>query len=236
VKIKIEPKEINRLLPTDILFQTSFWSYVKYRLGWTPHAFDFLTEEFHGDVLVLIKSIGQKYSIAYVPQGPEYGPDSEFQGLFLEELSRQMIKHLDQGTVFIRYDLPWESPYAKNDNCNRKEKNWTGHPDTRLRELRMNFGTKDWNLKKATLDIVPADSLILKVASVTFAWLKKKELKYFRPPLNYSLFFINFMLRQPGEMAFISVTINILLHYFQLLLTQETQRRYIFCLPVMTRK
>jgi len=165
VKIKIEPKEINRLLPTDILFQTSFWSYVKYRLGWTPHAFDFLTEEFHGDVLVLIKSIGQKYSIAYVPQGPEYGPDSEFQGLFLEELSRQMIKHLDQGTVFIRYDLPWESPYAKNDNCNRKEKNWTGHPDTRLRELRMNFGTKDWNLKKATLDIVPADSLILKVAS-----------------------------------------------------------------------
>ena len=41
MKINIKPKKIQALYPTDILFQTAYWSRVKSHLGWKPAAFDF---------------------------------------------------------------------------------------------------------------------------------------------------------------------------------------------------
>ena len=162
MNIRVQPKKINALLPTDILFQTSYWSQVKSRLGWKPVAFDFTSSTGQqGDLLVLLKSLGRDFTVAYVPQGPESEPDPEKYGPFLEELSQALIEHLDSSVTFIRYDLPWESPYAA-DALNGQP--WSGHPTPRLRELRMNIGTNNWNLRKTSLDPTVADVVMIDLA------------------------------------------------------------------------
>lgn len=182
MKIDLEPKKVYKLLPTDILFQTAFWSQVKSQLGWKPHAFDFSSLGLTGDVLVLTRTIGRGISAAYVPQGPEYGPNPEAHGLFLEGLSDAMIKHLDPTVVFIRYDLPWESPYAADLADSPEVKGWTGHPEPRLRELRMNFGTKKWRLRKTALDMTVADTLV-----VSLTGTEEEILARMKPKTRYNI-------------------------------------------------
>lgn len=159
MKIRLSSKELRELYPTDIVFQTEYWGKVKARLGWKPYAFDIGTSLPRGDVLVLIKSFGENSSAAYVPQGPELAPDEGNQGVFLEALSESLADKLDSKIAFIRYDLPWLSPYAQEMN----EKQWYDFPQSRVREMRMNFATKNWNLKKAPVDMTVADSFIVKL-------------------------------------------------------------------------
>lgn len=162
MKIDVIPKNINRLCPTDILFQTTYWSHVKNHLGYKPSAFDFASSTGQkGDLLVLIKPLGNIYSAAYVPQGPESGPAPEHYGLFLENLSQALIRHMDPSVIFIRYDLPWASPYAADSE---NEGPWAGNPSARLRELRMNIGTRTWNLRKSGIDLTVADALVVDLA------------------------------------------------------------------------
>ncbi|HOO39837.1 MAG TPA: peptidoglycan bridge formation glycyltransferase FemA/FemB family protein [Syntrophales bacterium] len=175
MNIHVQPKKISALLPTDIFFQTPSWSRVKSQLGWKPAAFDFTSSAGQrGDLLVLLKSFGHGLTVAYVPQGPESEPDPEKYGAFLEELSHALIGHLDPTVTFIRYDLPWESPYAA-DTLNGQH--WSGHPAARLRELRMNIGTRTWNLRKTSLDPTVADVVMIDLAhseSDIFAAMKPK--------------------------------------------------------------
>lgn len=160
--IHLKPKTMESLVPTDIFFQTAYWGHVKSQLGWKPRAFDFRSSSGQqGDVLVLIRPIGRNMAGAYVPQGPEAGPDQQEYGPFLEALSQSMIEHFDSTVSFIRYDLPWESPYARD--AGNKEV-WSGHPASRLRELRMNIGTLNWALRKATMDLTVADALVVDLA------------------------------------------------------------------------
>lgn len=72
MKIALEPKEAGRIFPTDIVFQTAFWSAVKSQLGWKSLAFDLTFPGLEGDVLVLSRSSSSGLSMAYVPQGPEF--------------------------------------------------------------------------------------------------------------------------------------------------------------------
>jgi lipid II:glycine glycyltransferase (peptidoglycan interpeptide bridge formation enzyme) len=157
MKIRLEPKKLRALLPSDILFQTTFWGRVKSRLGCDVLAFDIEAAGPWGDLLVFIQSHGNNGAVAYVPQGPEIAPDTESYGAFLEALSEAMLVHMDPKVVCIRYDLPWESQYAGEI----REQHWQGYPEARLREMRMNFGTQSWNLKKATVDMTVASSLIV---------------------------------------------------------------------------
>jgi lipid II:glycine glycyltransferase (peptidoglycan interpeptide bridge formation enzyme) len=159
VHLKVKSKNIDQLLPTKILFQTEYWARVKARLGWTPCAYDIDGSCNKNDVLVLIKAINADISAAYVPQGPEVAPEEEHYGLYLEALSESIIDQIGSDIAFIRYDLPWESPYAdilalhpERDFPN--ERNW---------EIRMNFGTRGWNLKKAPLDMTPCDNYIIDI-------------------------------------------------------------------------
>lgn len=155
MKVQITEKSISDLYQTDIPFQSSFWSRVKSRLGWDALAFDFTTSTgIEGDILVLVKSYQDQIRGACVPQGPEYGPDPELYGPFLENLSEALSKHLDRSVAFIQFDLPWKSPYSYDGQ-------WTGRPTARLQELRMNFGTRNWNLRKAQSDLTVADSVII---------------------------------------------------------------------------
>lgn len=180
MKIDVKPKNIHKLFPTDILFQTSYWGHVKHRLGYKPAAFDFSSSIGQkGDLLVLVKPLDQNHAAAYVPQGPESGPDPEKYGLFLEALSQALIKHMDSNVVFIRYDLPWESPDAAESVDGQP---WPGHPPQRLRELRMNIGTSTWNLRKSDFDLTVADALIVDLART-----EEEILSAMKPKTRYNI-------------------------------------------------
>ncbi len=161
VEIALQQKETRTLMPTIILHQTSLWSSVKFRLGWAPYAFDFTSQKIYGDMLVLVRRIHENACIAYVPQGPEMVPDEDSKGIFLESLSQNLMEHLPDDCTFIRYDLPWETPYASDPARYDAGGRWLGCPDPSFRELRMNIGTQNWNMRKALTDIQPPDTVII---------------------------------------------------------------------------
>jgi lipid II:glycine glycyltransferase (peptidoglycan interpeptide bridge formation enzyme) len=172
--VLIHPKSVGGLLPTDILFQTAYWAQVKARLGWQPHAYDLdPCADAQGDLLILVKPINADMAIAYAPQGPEFSPVPEDYGPYLEALSESIRAQLGKTVAFIRYDLPWESPYAAE---------LEGHPhpvvpEARIRELRMNFSTRHWNLKKAPLDMTVADTCVVDIGESEDALLARMKPK-----------------------------------------------------------
>ena len=180
MRIDVQPKKMDLLLPTDILFQTTYWGQVKSGLGWEPFAFDFLSEEGqYGDVLILKRPLGKGVAAAYIPQGPETGPDPDKYGIFLEALSQSLIRHMDSDIAFIRYDLPWESPYAAQA---MQAEPWPGCISPKLQELRMNIGTKTWNLRKAAIDFTVADALIIDIART-----EEEILSAMKPKCRYNI-------------------------------------------------
>lgn len=158
--VTLSSKKTERLLPTEILYQTKYWAEVKAQVGLKPLAFDIVSSEKWGDVLVLLQSIGRKSTLAYVPQGPEYAPSMENYGPFLEDFSLAFAKHLGPSVAFIRYDLPWRSQYA--DEIETQKRN--AFPEARIREMRMNMNTTSWNMKKAFRDMTVASSLVVDIA------------------------------------------------------------------------
>ena len=62
-------------------------------------------------MLVLLKPFGD-HKVAIVPQGPEHAPQEDEYGPFLEDFSQALATRLGPSVAFIRYDLPWASPYA----------------------------------------------------------------------------------------------------------------------------
>ena len=168
----ITAKAMTALFPTDILFQTAYWARVKSRLGLEPRAFDIPAVGPGKDVLVLLKTFG-KCRVAIVPQGPEHAPPEEEYGVFLEEFSQALAGALGPGVTFIRYDLPWLSPYAPQIGG----AGLAAFPEPRLRELRMNMGTRSWNIRKAREDMTVASSLVVDIAAdedAVFAGMKPK--------------------------------------------------------------
>ncbi len=155
------PKRPDSLVPTPILQQTAFWSRVKARTGWIPQAFDLRTDGLLGDLLVIRRPAGPDSQIAYVPFGPEPLPDDAARGRWLEQVSEALYPHLPDTCVFVRYDLPWESPYAREPDRYDPDGTWAGNPDDPIRELRMNWGTERGNLRKAPTDVLPPDTILL---------------------------------------------------------------------------
>jgi len=182
VKINLQPKDTWSLHPTDILFQTTFWSEVKSRLGWKTFAFDFAFPGIKGDILVLVRDFDNGIVGAYVPQGPEYGPHPEQYGLFLENLSETMIKRLGRHVTFIRYDLPWNSQYTPDTDNTSEYPGGRIRPEPRLQELRMNFGTKSWSLRKASIDMTVADAVIVDLAGT-----EEEVLSNMKPKTRYNI-------------------------------------------------
>ena len=92
IRLAVEPKPAERLLPTPILQQTSLWGRVKSRLGWESAAFDILAgrdgaEGEAADLLLVTRPVAAGRHVAYAPLGPEYLPDEESRGPYLERLS-----------------------------------------------------------------------------------------------------------------------------------------------------
>lgn len=169
----IQQKEIKEIYQTSIIQQTAFWSAVKTLHGVETKAYNFSSKlsdlyvdsfedtYFVGDLLILIQKVDQDHCIAYVPYGPEIEPSPEVQGTFLEQLSEGLRDFLPPNCIMIRYDLSWESQWANDDDCYDLHGNWIGMPEKRVQEMRVNFNTKNWNLRKANTDILPSNTIFM---------------------------------------------------------------------------
>jgi lipid II:glycine glycyltransferase (peptidoglycan interpeptide bridge formation enzyme) len=166
-------KQIEEVFRTPIVQQTAFWSEVKRRMGISSIACNFRVTEaditaqgegskaINSDVLVVLRQVDANHSIAYVPYGPELEPAEEFRGVFLEELSECLRSLLPRDCFMIRYDLAWESFWARDEEAFTPEGIWLGPPAHQLQELRFNFTTHNRNLRKAQSNILPSNTIFL---------------------------------------------------------------------------
>ena len=169
----IKKKSPEKIHKTPVLQQTAFWAKVKQKMGIIPQAFDVRTRSdeiyvhateqrsIDDDLLILLQPVGENDLIGYIPYGPTLDPDDENQGPFLEELSESLRPLLPKNCVLLRYDLRWESPWAKDSAYYNEQGIWTGPPSSINQEIRINFGTQYWNLKKANTNILPADTVFI---------------------------------------------------------------------------
>lgn len=170
---ELEDKEIKQVYKTSIIQQTAYWSEVKKQQGLQTRAFNFRTKTadlythsdsdtyFIGDLLIVLQPIDKEHSIAYVPYGPEVEPSEENQGYFLEQLSESLREFLPAKCIMIRYDLPWQSLWAKGESSYDLHGNWLGVPEKSIQELRLNYSTEHWRLRKANTDILPSNTLFM---------------------------------------------------------------------------
>ncbi len=160
--VQVLPKPATRLIATRLLQQTTFWSKIKSRLGWSALACDMKVDGIpSGDLLLLRREVSPGVNIAYAPFGPELLPDNDQRGLYLSVLSSELKELLGPSCMFVRWDLPWESPYSEDEDRFDDKGNWLGPPETRLRELRMNWGVTGSAVRKAPTDILPPDTIII---------------------------------------------------------------------------
>jgi len=194
MNLKVTNKTTKNIRKNSIVQQTAFWSEVKRKQGIGSQAFDIKirTSDLYvssdeqnyivDDLLVLFQNIGDHYCIGYVPYGPTLYPSEENQGLFLEELSESLRPYLPGNCIVLRYDLLWESLWVKDNAFFDSQGNWIGPPARVNQELRLNFETRNWNLKKANTNILPADTV--------FIDLKKDEntlLQEMKPKTRYNV-------------------------------------------------
>ena len=190
--IRIEAKDTRDLYRTPLVHQTAFWSEVKHRQGFETLAFDIKVRasdlagtsqrasHLVDDILILMQEIGEGAKIGYVPYGPRLRPEDDRKGVFLEELSESLRPYLPSSCIFLRYDLPWESPWAKDEDNYTEDGEWMGPPELPLQELRLNYGTSTWNLKKSGTDILPPDTTFvnLKNDPVSLLLAMKPKTRY----------------------------------------------------------
>ena len=187
-------KDYKEIYKTSIIQQTAYWSQVKKLQGYQSKAFNFKVKNtdlftdtqdesfFVGDLLIILQALDQDHCLAYVPYGPEIEPSEENQGYFLEQLSESLRTYLPQNCILIRYDLAWESLWSKDDDCYDIHGNWIGVPEKRIQEIRLNYTTEHWNLRKANTDILPSNTI--------FIDLNKQEdklLGHMKPKTRYNI-------------------------------------------------
>jgi len=144
--------DLPRLERGDNLLQSAFWGRLKSRQGQQARAFFYTCALGSGKLLVIEKPLGDGKTAAYLPWAPELSVLEAEQGSLLESLGQALRPYLPSNCLFIRFDLPWRSPY---ENAQGEP------PEQRLREIRMNFGTCERNLRKAPTDVQPTDSIII---------------------------------------------------------------------------
>lgn len=158
-------KRTEELIETPILQQTAYWSRVKKRLGEESLALDFTLSagrlHVESDVLVVVKRIDAERTVAYVPYGPALEPEARRQGEFLEELSECLRSYLPPRCAMIRYDLPWESYWAGEEDSFDRNGWWIGPPGVPLQELRFNYSTLKGNFRKAHTNVLPCNTVFL---------------------------------------------------------------------------
>ena len=150
--MELRETPVTALHPHNNLLQSPLWATSKRSLGHGIRSFRYEVEGRRGTLLSVLSDVGGGRRIAYCPWAPDDPvPESE-QGHYLELLGTLLGEELDKRTIFIRFDLPWPSPYAADGE---------DVPDTRFREMRMNFATEQWALRKAPSDVQPPHTLVV---------------------------------------------------------------------------
>jgi len=181
-------KEVQGLYKTPVVQQTAFWSQVKMKLGFSALAVNFKSRHsdlfrtaddsyIHSDVLIILQQIDRNHTIAYVPYGPELEPVEEYQGVFLEELSECLKSYLPVNCIMIRYDLNWESYWAKDPNHFDEQQHWLGPPEKKTQELRFNINTQHWNFRKAGTNILPSNTIYIDLTKDSHLLLESMKSK-----------------------------------------------------------
>ena len=101
------PAPLAALDASPELLQSGFWGHFKGAHAWTPLAFSVRAGDASFGLLVLTRRLARLFSIAYVPFGPTADPVSGRGGM-LVALARALRPHLPAGTLFVRYDVPWQ--------------------------------------------------------------------------------------------------------------------------------
>ncbi|HOU02688.1 MAG TPA: peptidoglycan bridge formation glycyltransferase FemA/FemB family protein [Bacteroidales bacterium] len=186
---EIFEKNIEDVYRTSIVQQTAFWSEVKRKLGLETTAIDFKVKideisrvsedncSVNGDVLVIIKKIDRNTSVAYVPYGPEIKPGEQSQSIFLEELSEIMRSFLPSDCIMVRFDLAWESYWAKEPDFFCPDGKWLGPPASSFQEIRFNYNTVKWNFKKALSNNLPSNTIFIDLTKSKDDLLKSMKQK-----------------------------------------------------------
>ncbi|MDD4086594.1 MAG: peptidoglycan bridge formation glycyltransferase FemA/FemB family protein [Bacteroidales bacterium] len=166
-------KDVEELYPSPIVQQTAFWSKLKQKSGLKTLAIDFKSQTdrlfdqvnnrrtIQSDLLVIVQPVNNNFCIAYAPYGPELEPEEEKQGMFLEALSENLKPHLPANCIAIRYDLQWESYWAKDTSYFDAEGNWLGEPSSQTQEFRFNYNTQNWNFEKSRTNILPSHTFFI---------------------------------------------------------------------------
>lgn len=151
-ELDVEPIRRGALDTSNNLFQSPLWAGAKARVGEEPVAFRFHYGGHWFPLLVMLRPLGPQYRAGYVPWGPDLRVPEAEQAPLLEQLAAGLTPHLPEDVAFLRFDLPWQSPYQLEGE---------EEPPGRVRELRMNFGTESRNLRKAPGDVQPTDTLLI---------------------------------------------------------------------------
>ncbi|MGH0054222.1 MAG: lipid II:glycine glycyltransferase FemX [Sphaerochaetaceae bacterium] len=161
MNLTVQEKDPVGLYTTPLIHQSFFWSQVKKHQGYQTKAFDIKIplSDLHGDlgsayvlddVLVQFLPVNRYQSIGYVPYGPVLSPNEERMGPFLEELSMHLRDKLPSHCILLRYDLPWQSIWEEDKEITPTLKN-----------LRLNWDTKNKRLRKAVSNQLPSDTLFV---------------------------------------------------------------------------
>ena len=145
---------------SDNIFQSGFWARFKEACGVETHCFTLDGDESQGSLVALVRTAPSGDRYAYVPRGPQ-APFGEGEcGRFLEELSIALAAELPADLVCVRYDTEIPSPFTGSEHWTASGQ-WKGAPRADLRELRMNFGTETHKLRKAPVDHLCPDTVIV---------------------------------------------------------------------------
>lgn len=185
----IEKKDTSELFTSPIVQQTAFWSILKNKLGLNTLAINFKSSSnslyadsspdrtISSDILIILQQINNHDCIAYVPYGPELEPYDNYHGAFLEELSESIRPFLPKNCILIRYDLCWESYWAKENNCENCQDIWYREPESYAQEIRFNFNTINRNFRKAQSNILPSNTIYLNLKHDDHTLIEKMKPK-----------------------------------------------------------
>lgn len=171
----VKPISIDALNNGNNLFQSPFWAEARREQNY--RVLPFLYSGPLGEVktvAVLRPALsGDRY--AYFPWAPDVAIEEESQGKLLESIASALGPFLPDDCLFVRFDLPWMLPYDVEED--QEYPGNDGRPPTRIRELRMNFNTSDWNLFKAPTNMQPVDTVVLDITKEESRLLQEMKSK-----------------------------------------------------------
>jgi len=155
--------DISEISTTRNLMQSARWARAKQKRGREVKPFWVSSAHGEGSAVVMLQPFSARYRLGYLPWGPDLGVPAESQGPFLEELADELRGQLPEDVLFLRFDLPWRSPFDLETQAEEGEHHEqpVALPPPWVRALRMNFDTRQHALRKAPTDVQPADTVLI---------------------------------------------------------------------------